>query len=497
MIWKLGYGSEYGREFLAAPTNFVNGRCYMRKNIILTDRAEQIVDYVLDYTEWYIVLLIVGAQNGPESELERKKRFINHPRIGRVITQQELLDMDDFSYIDYSIIEELKTFQSTANYQSNRIMQDFYFKQYVFYNSMSYFEDIFRNNNIDFCIITNLLHGFSCDYLLAAFSKLHGVSCFVLFIQQYGLYSIYDYNNATLLSLKTNDSSFCLSDDDISDNDIIEATKYYYAEHRNSSNVENEGFNCINLLMIVSNLVRGRYTFYTGYHKCTIVDLIIHFVKYMRMINYAKKYYSSPNLNQPYIVYFLHFEPEAMMSNYSDIMESQLVAIGMLANSLPNGWTLYVKEHPDMYRLNRLEGWGMFIPTAETFFSKFFFDKISSFKNTKLISYKYNAPDLIKHSSAIASMCGTVLHEGVLLKKPVLVFANKNRTILGKVNGIYCIDSMDSLRNAMHDIENCVDKDYSDYIDNIKEYLFRLNQKGLARVFDMLNRYEYVIEKTK
>lgn len=84
----------------------------------------------------------------------------------------------------------------------------------------------------------------------------------------------------------------------------------------------------------------------------------------------------------------------------------QIDLIEKIAKSLPCGYKLYVKEHVRNHS-KRPSG---------------FHKKISEFPNVRLISPKAATIEIIKKSSLVCTITGTVGWEAVLLGIPVLVF---------------------------------------------------------------------------
>ena len=58
-----------------------------------------------------------------------------------------------------------------------------------------------------------------------------------------------------------------------------------------------------------------------------------------------------PKPNEKFFYYALHFEPEGSIQTRVT-MESQLTIIKLLSECIPEGYFLYVKEHPWQFRLN-------------------------------------------------------------------------------------------------------------------------------------------------
>jgi ribosomal protein S15P/S13E len=136
--------------------------------------------------------------------------------------------------------------------------------------------------------------------------------------------------------------------------------------------------------------------------------------------NYKKKlleYYESktvkPDYSEQYVIYFLHYQPEATTSPTGDIFVDQSLCIDMLLKNLPSEYKVYIKEHPHQFLAHR-EG--------HTSRMSFQYDDLLKNHRVKLISTTESSFDLIANSKAIGTVCGTVGWESIVRGKPVILF---------------------------------------------------------------------------
>lgn len=108
----------------------------------------------------------------------------------------------------------------------------------------------------------------------------------------------------------------------------------------------------------------------------------------------------------PCVFMALHMEPEATVLMYSPKMRDQIEATRLVAEALPIGYTLLVKENPKMDGKR----------------SKGYYEAIQSFPNVRLCSTKVSSVDLIKRSEAVVSLGGTVTVEARLRGKRAYCF---------------------------------------------------------------------------
>jgi hypothetical protein len=112
--------------------------------------------------------------------------------------------------------------------------------------------------------------------------------------------------------------------------------------------------------------------------------------------------------SEKYVVYPIHFQPEASTLVQAPMYLDQLSLIQDIARSLPIGYRLYVKEHLS----NRGRR-----PIA-------FYDAIAAIPSVRLLGPDVDTWSLIRGASAISVITGTMGWEGLLFGKPVITFGS-------------------------------------------------------------------------
>jgi hypothetical protein len=124
--------------------------------------------------------------------------------------------------------------------------------------------------------------------------------------------------------------------------------------------------------------------------------------------------HSSRIPNNPYVVLFLHFQPEATTLPLGGTFVQQWLAIRALSDGIPEGISLVVKEHPAMF----------WFSLQESFRNPDFYRAIRSLGNATLVDLESDPFDLIDNSVAVATITGTVGVQALCRKRPVMIFGN-------------------------------------------------------------------------
>ncbi|MBK8817498.1 MAG: hypothetical protein IPN42_19405 [Methylococcaceae bacterium] len=118
--------------------------------------------------------------------------------------------------------------------------------------------------------------------------------------------------------------------------------------------------------------------------------------------------YTQPVKEEKYLLYPLHFHPEASTSILAPDFIEELAVIKSIAFRLPTTHKLYVKEHPSAVALQSIG----------------FYKQITAMPNVRLIGPNYPTKTLIRHSEGVICVTSTVGFEAAVLNKPVIILGN-------------------------------------------------------------------------
>lgn len=200
------------------------------------------------------------------------------------------------------------------------------------------------------------------------------------------------------------------------------------------------------------------------------------FIKKQFLSNLKKEYLSvqSPvDWGRKFIYATLAYQPECSTSPQGDIFVDQLLMIETLSSVLPEGWMIYVKEHPYQW-----------LPRGLTYFSyryAGYYKKIAALKNVKLIPVETDSFELIRNCVAVANVTGSSAIEAVFRLKPALIFGYE---WYQNCPGIFQVNGPEDCCRALEQIKNGAAPTEAQLIN----YLVLLDRCTLLGVIDPSSR---------
>ncbi|MGH8491023.1 MAG: hypothetical protein ACREXS_19695 [Gammaproteobacteria bacterium] len=149
-------------------------------------------------------------------------------------------------------------------------------------------------------------------------------------------------------------------------------------------------------------------------------------------------------INVPYVYVPMHYQPERTTCPDGGIYNDQSLMVNLLSHALPEGWWLYVKEHPTQFS---------YAGNGEQSRNEYFYQDLHSLPNMRFIRLETPTLELTDNARAVATVTGMAGWEAVCRGKPALVFGNAWYRLC---RGVYPIRTADDCRDALLAIKNGV-----------------------------------------
>lgn len=180
------------------------------------------------------------------------------------------------------------------------------------------------------------------------------------------------------------------------------------------------------------------------------------------VVNYI---FDKPIYTEKFFLFPLHLQPEASTLVLSPHYTNQLEVIRSIAREMPVDQLLYVKEHPSAYGRHNAS----------------FYKAIKSISNVRLIGPREDTKNLLRLTSGVIVLSGTMGWEGFLLAKPVFVLGN---VFYDSFSGVNTPRDYSELGFLIRHIETCEVASESSII-NALIAIYRAQHIGLFDVHKM------------
>lgn len=181
-----------------------------------------------------------------------------------------------------------------------------------------------------------------------------------------------------------------------------------------------------------------------------------------------KSYYESisvkADVSRKFVFFALHYQPESSTTPAGGIYQDQILAIRTLAESIPDDWVLYVKEHP--YQFAPLELNAMFRDEV-------FYENIRSVPKVQIIDLNQGSSELIDKAQFVSTITGSAGWESMQKGTPCLVFATP---WYSGCNSCYVVNSPEACRDA---IKLIAEKDADQVKADVLRYIMYFEKRFL------------------
>jgi hypothetical protein len=411
--------------------------------------------------------------------------------------------------LNYELIQAFRPTQYKVEQYLNRLGIEQFRIQYIYYSALSFFYKLFKNKEIDAVLTVLPLHGTPLEMIpidmaiyynkpAYTFDKLYAnPDGFVL----WGIwnYSKKQYVDLSLLDFKPDLNKYlyyksirkytptgkALYSPSISRLTYIGKIKIVIKTLFSKNDSEKKAF--INSFMGQFPRIGFFYLYFTNWH------FRYNYKTHKRTCSYYKSISVSPDLDQAFIYYPLHLDPEAVTLVREDL-SNQLTIIKMISDNLPDGANIYIKEHPVVFsflkKKNLRQNWYFFLSLSR-YRSKNFYKELLKIPNVKILSMNSTSEKLVKNSVGIATINGTVSLEAAIEQKPILIFGDKLPLLY--IEKVYAVNSTESCKKAITEIFKDKSRIYK--LEDMEKYLFEMHVKADALNSELFDKNSDIVTK--
>lgn len=140
-----------------------------------------------------------------------------------------------------------------------------------------------------------------------------------------------------------------------------------------------------------------------------LVPALIRYIYARQYRSAVKKITKENKLEQKYVYFPLHLQPELTTASVGGVFADQLLAIELLSAWLPPDHLIYLKENPKQTEKQR---------------GPLFYKRLKALKNVRLLHRNQSSIELIQKCVGVATITGTAGWEALFYGKPVIVFGS-------------------------------------------------------------------------
>lgn len=391
---------------------------------------------------------------------ETYTKFITVPW---VLTEQDILDSKHIESMSIRLMD-----------RSALIPTSVFSRRRLYLLLLNYFSYAIESNNIEGVVVFDTPHSFF-SHIMYELCKLKGLKVLKL-----------EYHFLTEYSVLLNQDKWPAIPEDYRVGSTIEEMKMTIPENLNQSIFKNSeilqsyksketkaivkqnAFSSVKLYLryidkAIKNLIMGVFPFLFKKEVLHFSSLngIKNRFKYRLILNaqlwklirlnvhYNKIANKELPLKENYVFVGLHMQPEKTSQPMGGEFDNQLMMIKVLADSVPKGWKVYVKEHPNQFNVKK-------VPNRH-YRDKLFYACLQELKNVELVPLEIDSEELIQSSKMVATLTGTLGWEAITKNIPALVFGN---TYYMACRAARKITSVESCKIAIKELTSLTPQDF-------------------------------------
>lgn len=191
---------------------------------------------------------------------------------------------------------------------------------------------------------------------------------------------------------------------------------------------------------------------------------------------YFAKEITEENLKKiKYVFYPMHTEPEIALSIYGKAYQNQIEVIRNIAQNIPVGMRLIIKEHPRSAGMRKFS----------------YYKQLKQIPNVILLSPSIKTDILIKNAELIIVISGSIGFESAIMKKPVITLGLTPYNILPE----YMVRKVKDMNKLDEEIKNTIKKykyDETSMVNYVASVIRESVQLDLySLILEKKNRYSF------
>jgi hypothetical protein len=391
---------------------------------------------------------------------ENYTAFISSPW---VLTEQDLLDSKHIESMSMRLMDRSALIPTSA-----------FSRRRLYLLLLNYFSFIIESKKIEGVVVFDTPHSFF-SHVMYELCKLKGLKILKLEYHFLTEYSVLlnqdkwpeipmDYMEHNSLDEIRNSIPENLNKSIFKDSEILQN----YKSKETKAIVKQNGFSSVKLYLryadkAIKNLIMGVFPFLFKKEILHFASLngIKNRFRYRLVLNkqlwkliklnvhYNKIANRSLSLEDNYVFIGLHMQPEKTSQPMGGEFDNQLMMIKVLADSVPEGWKVFVKEHPNQFNVRK-------VPNRH-YRDKLFYECLQQLKNVELVPLEIDSEDLIQNAKMVATLTGTLGWEAITKNIPALVFGN---TYYMACRAARKITSVETCKQAIEELSEMTDKDF-------------------------------------
>ena len=394
------------------------------------------------------------------------------------------IDAAEFSPPEKSLIKELSEAESIILTMMNKHFDWMCVdeRKHLYYNMLGYWNGVFKRYRPDVVIFSLIPHA-PFNYVVYALAEHFGIKTIIFdSVAEFGVpwsdrmllcVDSWKESKPFLNTLKENEGKY-FAPSDLSD-DLLA----YYELHTTGQGdpiptgvkEDKKKYSASRLAVLKAKIIAE------SVRDLSIFEKIFGYIQKLFRQNIKQEYKSVqrvPDFEKKFVYIPLHYQPECSTSPQGDIFVDQILMIETVSASVPDGWVIYVKEHPVQWLFRGLN-----------FFSsryRGYYKKIAGLKNVRLVPIETNHYALVNGSQAIATVTGSTGFEAILRDKPAIVFGYPWYQYC---NGAFRVDGVLACQSALTEIMNGFQVDHRKVLNYLKSF-DEVSVHGLGALSDAI-----------